>query len=209
MNNLKTWSIIMLTAITIPFFSACDGKTDKADASDSIQVDSLVAYFQKIDSLKNNGQLFHIDVYEIGKLGTVFFDVYNITSGNESAQYLNLKKDCGGQYVYDWEDAILIKGEIKYLMTAIDTLVNNFNRKCTHEERYIYLTKDDIRLFSTSWENHDWTASLSVDYRKSNSTTPMKKEDLEKLRNLLKRGEAIIDSLENAASNDSLKIIKD
>lgn len=198
----------MLITITIPFISACSGNTEKADDSDSILVDSLVAYFQRIDSLKNNGQLFHIDVYEIGKLGSIYFDVYKISSGNESAQYINLKKDCGGQYVYDWEDAILIKEEIKYLMAAIDTLVNNFSRKCTHEERYIYITKDDIRLFSTSWENRDWTASLSVDYRKSNSSISMKKEDLEKLKEFLKQGESKIDSLESVASNDTIKTIK-
>ena len=189
--------IFVVLALIIPMMISCGGNTESSKKSkDSIVVDSLLAYMKKIDSLRNNGQLFHVDIYELGKLGSIYFDVYNVSSGGESAQYLNLKKDCGGQYIYDWEDAILIKGEIKYLMAAVDTVLANFDRVCNHEERYVYVTKDDIRLFSTAWEERKWTASLSVDYRKKDSSVSLNKEDLDKLKKLLIQGEIKIDSLE-------------
>lgn len=184
--------IALIISLLVSLFISCgtgSSKSDSEESNDSTKVDSLKAYFHKIDSLKNNGQLFHLDIYEIGKLGSIYFDVYNITSGGDSAQYLNLKKDCGGEYYYDWEDAILVEGEIKYLLAAVDTVLANFDRACNHEERYVYITKDDIRLFSSAWEDHNWSASLSVDYQKKDASVKLGKEDLQKLKKLLIEGE--------------------
>lgn len=199
--------LLLILVIGVPMFISCgtgNSSSNESDSKDSTQVDTLLAYFNKIDSLKNNGQLFHIDVYEIGKLGSIFFDVYNISSGDESAQYLNLKKDCGGQYYYDWEDAVLVLGEIKYLQAAVDTVISHFDRSCNHEERYIYITKDNIRLFSSAWEGHKWSASLSVDYTKKDASISLGKDDLITLKDLLADGEKKIILL-----NQGKQIIKE
>ena len=200
---MKFWGMMMLIAITMPMIISCDGKTETTEVKDSAKVDTLLAYLQKIDSLRNNGHLFHIDVYEIGKLKSVYFDVYNITSKGESAQYLNLKKDCGGQYYYDWEDAVLLQGEIKYFLAAADTIIANFDRPANHEERYIYVTNDDIRLFSSAWENRKWSANLSVDYKKKDATITLERSDLDSLKKLLINGEKKIISL-RANKKDSI-----
>lgn len=189
--------IYFLAVLILMCFSCESGNksSESSESQDSTQIDTLLAAFKKIDSLKNNGQLFHLDIFEIGKLGSIYFDVYKVTCGDESAQYINLKKDCGGQYYYDWEDAILVQGEIKYLLSAVDTVLSNFDRPCNHEERYIYITKDDIRLFSSAWENRKWSASLSVDYHKKDASVSLDKEGLNKLKDLLKKGNETIDSL--------------
>ena len=169
--------------------------TETKEPIDTIKVDSLMAYFNMIDSLSHKGQLCHIDVYEIGKLGSIYFDVYNLSSDKTSAQYLNLKKDCGGSYYYDWESSKLIREEIKYFLNAIDTVMANMERTCDHEERYIYVTNDNIRLYSLGKEGKPWSVELSIDFTKSYSSISVKKDELLILKDLLKKGEEKILSL--------------
>lgn len=173
----------------VPMMISCGGGGDSSkNSKDSTQVDSLIAYFHKLDSLQNSGQLFHIDVYDLGKLKSVEFQVFNIKCQDESLQYINLRKDCGSAYYYDWEDARLLQSEVKYFTAAIDTITANYERKVKNEERYIYVTKDDIRLYSSS-SGDKWYVSLSVDYRKKDATIVLSKEDLATLKKMLLEGE--------------------
>jgi hypothetical protein len=108
-----------------------------------------------------------------------------------------LRKDCGGDYYFDWENASLLADEVKYFVSAIDTISANLDRTVQNEERYVYITKDDIRLFSSNETpgGGRWSTSLSVDYRKSNSYIIIGKDDLYSLRSMLLTGEQKISEL--------------
>ena len=84
--------------------------------------------------------------------------------------------------------------EVKYFIDAIDTVAYHYDRKVDHEERYIYITKRDIRLFSENdnSSSNKWSVSLSVDYNRSNSHINITKEELNELKLLLKKGEEMI-----------------
>ena len=86
---------------------------------------------------------------------------------------------------------MLLAEEVKYFITAIDTIYSNFDRPVNNEERYVYITNDDIRFYSENENKKDgkWSASLSVDYRKKNSSITIAKEDFTTLKNLLLAGE--------------------
>ena len=158
---------------------------------DSVQTDTLAVYMHKLDSINNSGELRHLNVYKLGKMKSIEFEVISIESQSDTVEYINLRKDCGGEYYYDWENALLLSEEVKYFVTAIDTISANFERPVANEERYVYVTRDDIRLYSEN-ENKSggkWSASLSVDYRKKNSSISISKEDFGTLKSMLKKGE--------------------
>jgi hypothetical protein len=164
---------------------------------DSIQTDTLDAYMQKLDSLNNSGELRHVNVYKLGNIKSVEFSVISIESKSDTIEYINLRKDCGGDYYFDWENASLLADEVKYFVSAIDTISANLDRTVQNEERYVYITKDDIRLFSSNETpgGGRWSTSLSVDYRKSNSYIIIGKDDLYSLRSMLLTGEQKISEL--------------
>ena len=152
-------------------------------------VDSLAIALQNIDSIMNCGRLVHLDVYEIGKLKSVSVSVQKLTSGDLTATWINFRKDCGGEYYYSWEDAHLLKDECPYFIEAITTILSNINREVEHEERYAYVTKDDIRFFSSASEGKAWNMEVSVDYRKQNSTISMNDKDVENLKMLIQEAQ--------------------
>ena len=192
-NLLYLCSLIL----AICFFS-CQKTANSIDAeinNDSISpVDSLSLYLQRIDSINNSGELRHLHVYELGKLKSIFFKVYQLESSKDTMEYIILKKDCGGEYYYSWVETPLLLQEVKYFIDAIDTVAYHYDRKVDHEERYIYITKRDIRLFSENdnSSSNKWSVSLSVDYNRSNSHINITKEELNELKLLLKKGEEMI-----------------
>lgn len=183
------------------FMCSCGGPADNKSVevvkTDSVQIDSLAFYMQKLDSLNNSGKLTHLDLYKLGKMKSIEFQVIRISSETDTVEYINLRKDCGGDYYYDWENATLLAEEVKYFVNAIDTIADNFERPVTNEERYAYITKDDIRLFSINETpgSGKWSADLSVDYHKNNSHININKEDFVILKDLLVKGEKKIKEL--------------
>lgn len=195
--------LFFLLWVMLPLFigscgnSKVDDTPTNEEARDSVQNDSLTTYMQRLDSINSySGELRHLNVYKLGKMKSIEFEVYSIESKSDTVEYINLRKDCGGEYYYDWENAMLLAEEVKFFVEAIDTVLANFDRAVSNEERYVYITKDDIRLITENEnKNGKWIASLSVDYRKKNSYISLSKEDFETLKNMLLAGEKKVKEL--------------
>lgn len=188
----KTAIIMIAFALSLNFTSCSKENKDSAPKENinnlviNDQIDTLQIALNMADSISNCGQLVHADIYEIGKIKTISVTVQKISAGDNSITYINLRKDCGGEYYYSWEDKRIFKEEVKYFIAALDTIKNNMNRTVNHEERYAYVTKDNIRAFLVN-ENKGkgWKFELSVDILKNNSTIYLKKEEIDDLKNIL------------------------
>ncbi|MBQ6378517.1 MAG: hypothetical protein IJJ56_06950 [Prevotella sp.] len=187
-------NIFLFVAITIICYSCGNSSVSTAamsEVADSAQTDTLAMYMQKLDSINNSGKLRHLNIYKLGKMKSIEFQVVSIESESDTVEYINLRKDCGGEYYYDWENASLLAEEVKFFVTAIDTIAANFDKTVANEERYVYITRDDIRLFSANETagSGKWSADLSVDYHKKNSYININKDDFSALKTLLLKGE--------------------
>lgn len=186
----------------LPLLTLCscgNNKTEstKNDAPKSeVPVDSLAIALHELDSLLNCGTLIHLDVYEIGKLKSVSIAVHKLTVADRDYSYINFRKDCGGEYYYSWEDAMLLNDECKYLLNALNTIMQNNKRAVDHEERYAYSTKDDIAVYATSDKSgSNWTMRFSVDYNKSNSSITLTGEEMGTLKELILKAQEKIAEL--------------
>lgn len=180
-------------------FMACGNHSEKAAekaAPDSTKIDTLALVMQRLDSINNSGLLRHMDVYEIGKIKTIAIQTIRLSSQNDTVDYINLRKDCGGEYYYNWVNSTLFYDEVKYLTNSIDVILANIDREPSHEERYFYITKDNIRVFASNKGGKEWYTELSVNYQKDNSSVKMAKEDIEKLKELLKKAQSKIDEIQ-------------
>ena len=183
-------------------FAACDkGGSNKKNAENpqdkgavETVVDSLKLQKQKIDSLTSNGMMLHRDIYPLGKVKTITFTVHSVQVGTDTLNYINLRKDCGNEYYYSWENAEILYGECDAFVKAIDEIKGNLNRAVEHEEEYFYVTKDDIALVATN-SGKKWDIRLSVDTYKSNSSVTLSAEELDALRGLVLEGKRKIDEL--------------
>lgn len=182
---------LILSLVPILVFCSCSKNDTPSPQNDEIitetTADSLAIALHEIDSMLNCGTLIHSDIYAIGKLKSVEIFVHKLSVADIKYTYINFRKDCGGEYYYSWENAILLSDECKYLLSAIDTIIQNSNREVDHEEMYTYTTKDDITLASKS-ENKGtkWTIKLSVDKNKSNSYITLDRNELNTLKELIK-----------------------
>lgn len=165
-------------------------------STEQATVDSLAIALHEVDSILNSGQLAHLDVYEIGKIKNISISVQKASAGDWSTSWINMRKDCGGEYYYSWEDARLLYDECPYFIKAINTILSNRDRKVDHEERYAYMTKDDIRVFAYAKSGNAWTIELSVDYHKQNSTITLANKDVEELINLIQKGQEKINQIQ-------------
>lgn len=182
---------ILGTSILLLCFIGCNQTKSTTTPSDEIpvtKIDSLAFQLHQLDSLYNSGSLIHVDIYRLGKLKSIDFSVQSIDVEGKSLQYINLRKDCGNEYYYSWEDARILPAECQYLMKAIETIKQNWKRETDHEERYAYITKDDIRLFATNDGGAKWRIALSVDYRKDRSEITLSEEDMESFISLINAG---------------------
>ena len=190
-------TMILVAALFSVFgLVACNGG-DKAPqepvaATEQVNVDSLAVALHEVDSILNSGQLAHLDVYEIGKIRNVSVSVQKAAAGDWTTTWINLCKDCGGEYYYSWEDARLLYDECQYFINAINTIHSNRERVVDHEERYAYMTKDDIRILAYAKSGNAWTVELSVDYHKQNSTSTLSSNDVEELIGLIQKAQAKI-----------------
>lgn len=164
--------------------------------AEETQIDSIALALHELDSIMNSGRLVHLDVYELGKLKSISVSVQKITSEDQSLAYINFRKDCGGEYYYSWEDARLLANECPYFLDAMNVIIENKTREVDHEERYAYITKDNMRLFSTASPGKRWNIELSVDFHKQNSTITLSDKELEDLRDLILKGQKKIEEIQ-------------
>lgn len=191
--------IFILATLSVFGLAACNGEnkpTQETVVEEQAAVDSLAIALHEVDSILNSGQLAHLDVYEIGKIKNISISVQKASAGDWSTSWINLRKDCGGEYYYSWEDARLLYDECPYFIKAINTILSNREREVDHEERYAYMTKDDIRVFAYAKSGNAWTIELSVDYHKQNSTITLANKDVEDLINLIRKSQEKINQIQ-------------
>lgn len=191
--------IFILATLSVFGLAACNGEnkpTQETVVEEQAAVDSLAIALHEVDSILNSGQLAHLDVYEIGKIKNISISVQKASAGDWSTSWINLRKDCGGEYYYSWEDARLLYDECPYFIKAINTILSNREREVDHEERYAYMTKDDIRVFAYAKSGNAWTIELSVDYHKQNSTITLANKDVEDLINLMQKSQEKINQIQ-------------
>lgn len=191
--------IFILATLSVFGLAACNGEnkpTQETVVEEQATVDSLAIALHEVDSILNSGQLAHLDVYEIGKIKNISISVQKASAGDWSTSWINLRKDCGGEYYYSWEDARLLYDECPYFIKAINTILSNREREVDHEERYAYMTKDDIRVFAYAKSGNAWTIELSVDYHKQNSTITLANKDVEDLINLIQKSQEKINQIQ-------------
>lgn len=192
---MKRTLIPFLSISLLAFFANCNQSTTTVPVEDSTIenspveiVDSLALQLHRLDSLYNSGKLLHIDIYKIGKFKTIEFTVQSFDLDGESYSFINLRKDCGNDYYYSWEDARILPAECQYFINAIETIKENLTRATDHEERYAYITKDDIRLMSVNeGGGSKWQIGFSVDYRKERSEVSLSRDDIDKLIDMINK----------------------
>ena len=174
--------------------TACGGGTTTTDTNssktDSIAndtaVDSLTLVLNRLDSIQSKGQLVHFDTYKIGNLKSVEVQAQKFSSENDSIVFITLRKDCGGEYYYSWEDAFIFQKELPSLYEAVNTIKSNLNRATDHNEKYAYTTKDNVVIFAEN-PGKSWNLKLSVDAHKSNSHISLTPAELDQFVQLLQK----------------------
>ncbi len=187
--------IIPILAIALLALStACSGGSisndNTAPTNDSIgndtAVDSLTLVLNRLDSIQSKGQLVHFDTWKIGNLKSVEVQAQKFSCENDSIVFITLRKDCGGEYFYSWEDAFIFQKELPSLYEAVNTIKSNLNRETDHNEKYAYTTKDNVVVFAEN-SGKGWNLKLSVDAHKSNSNINLTPAELDKLVELLQQ----------------------
>lgn len=174
--------------------TACGGGNSTVDTNnaemDSIAndtaVDSLILVLNRLDSIQSKGQLVHFDTYKIGNLKSVEVQAQKFSSENDSIVFITLRKDCGGEYYYSWEDAFIFQKELPSLYEAITTIKSNLDRPTDHNEKYAYTTKDNVVIFAEN-PGKGWNLKLSVDAHKSNSHINLTPAELDQFVQLLQQ----------------------
>lgn len=188
-------NIILIITITVLIFStACSGGAKVSDgekpANDSIvnatAVDSLALVLSRLDSIQSKGQLVHFDTWKIGNIKGVEVQAQKFSSENDSIVFITLRKDCGGEYYYSWEDAFIFQKELPSLYDAVNSIKTNLNRETDHNEKYAYTTKDNVMFFAEN-PGKGWNLKLSVDSHKSNSYINLTPAELDRFVELLKQ----------------------
>lgn len=188
-------NIILIITITVLIFStACSGGAKVSDgekpANDSIvnatAVDSLALVLSRLDSIQSKGQLVHFDTWKIGNIKGVEVQAQKFSSENDSIVFITLRKDCGGEYYYSWEDAFIFQKELPSLYDAVNSIKTNLNRETDHNEKYAYTTKDNVMVFAEN-PGKGWNLKLSVDSHKNNSYINLTPAELDRFVELLKQ----------------------
>lgn len=194
--------IPILTVALLALSTACSGGSKGNDsatsANDSIAndtaVDSLAIALSRLDSIQSKGQLVHFDTWKIGNLKGVEVQAQKFSSENDSIVFITLRKDCGGEYYYSWEDAFIFQKELPSLYEAINTIKSNLNRETDHNEKYAYTTKDNVMVYAEN-PGKGWNLKLSVDAHKSNSYINLTTAELDKLVELLQQANQKLDEI--------------
>lgn len=150
------------------------------------EVDSLALALNQLDSLQSKGRLVHIDTWKIGNLKSIEVQSQKVMSEDESIVFITLRKDCGGEYYYSWEDAYIFQKELPSLYEAIKSIKSELERATDHNEKYAYTTKDNVVLYAEN-NGKGWSMKLSVDGHKSNSYITLTTAELDKFVELLQQ----------------------
>lgn len=159
------------------------------------EADSVAALIKTLDSISNSGLMVHYDIYKIGDFKGIEITVNKVTVDTIQISHINLRKDCGGQYYYSWEDALIFAEELPAFYSSISTIKSNIVRDVDHEERFVYATKDDIAIVSICKSGSKWTTRLSVDYHKSNSFVNLTPSDIDTFVDLMKKAESKLNEI--------------
>lgn len=186
--------VLMVIILLSIFASSCSNKTSRSPISgnenlkgETILADTLQIALNKADSIINSGELMHLETFEIGKIKNIFIDVEKVTTKKDTLSYINIKKDCGNDYYYSWENKIILYGEIKYYTEALNAMQNNTDRIVTHKERYGYSTKSGITtLLVNDNNNKGW--QFAIKFRNGeNGTEYLSYKHIEELKSLLEK----------------------
>ena len=162
------------------------GTSSCTEAPQVNEQDEFLKQLHQIDSIYNSGQLIHLDAYEIGKFKDIEISVESIDVNNYSFQYINLDAVIYRSYGNrQREVARILPAECKYLISAIDVIKKNLNRSTNHEERYVYVTKDGIRIGAYNWGGAEWTIIFSTDYNNEYSKVYLNAGDLDSLKSII------------------------
>lgn len=191
--------LVLLSSAMFSCGGNSDGNSDEAKQNDSInnaqEADSLATLIQTLDSISNSGSLVHYDIYKIGKLKGIDVSVQKVTVDTTQISYINLRKDCGGEYYYSWEDAMIFSKELPSFYSAVATIKNNLGRTVDHEERFAYVTKDNIALLTSCETGSNWATRFSVDSHKSNSVINLSASEIDTMLGLIKQAEAKLNEI--------------
>ena len=192
----------ILTIALLTLSTACSveptGSYGQKSTNDSIvndtAVDSLSLALSRLDSIQSKGQLVHFDTWKIGNLKSIEVQAQKFSSDNDSIVFITLRKDCGGEYYYSWEDAFIFPKELPSLYEAVNTIKSNLNRATDHNEKYTYTTKDNVVIFAEN-PGKGWSLKLSVDAHKSNSYINLTSAELDNFVQLLQQANKKLDEL--------------
>lgn len=196
----KITPILVVSLLTLS--TACGvgekGNGSTAPTNDSIAtdttVDSLTLVLNRLNSIQRKGQLVHFDTWKIGNIKGVEVQAQKFSSENDSIVFITLRKDCGGEYYYSWEDAFIFQKELPSLYEAINTIKSNLNRESDHNEKYAYTTKDNVVVFAEN-SGKGWNLKLSVDAHKSNAYINLTSVELDQFVELLKQANNKLEEL--------------
>lgn len=87
-----------------------------------------------------------------------------------------------------------ITKELPPLYEAINTIKSNLSRTTDHNEKYVYVTKDNVVVFAENPGN-DWILKLSVDIHKSNSYISVTPAELDNFVELLQQANEKLDEI--------------
>lgn len=186
--------IPILTVALFAISTACSGGVKGSDseknANDSIvndtAVDSLALVLSRLDSIQSKGQLVHFDTWKIGNIKGVEVQAQKFSCENDSIVFITLRKDCGGEYYYSWENAFIFQKELPSLYDAVNIIKTNLNRETDHNEKYAYTTKDNVMVLAEN-PGKGWNLKLSVDTHKSNAYINLTPAELDRFIELLKQ----------------------
>lgn len=183
-------------------FFSCDSRT--ASNSSEEKADSITAKLKYIDSLRNSGTYYHLESWDIGRIIDNGYKKYESIADRHSVEIyvnkLSVKADTlyylqlsywESSYSERRESKIVDIEELKSFYNAIDDIKQQYGKDTNHYELYLYQTKAEASLSLRRLINSDyWDLKLcSID---------ISKDDLDELKNLLKKAEKKVSEMKTA-----------
>lgn len=193
---------VLFAIALMALLAACNGGSPTSESNNEkndstaneIAVDSISAALNRIDSIQGQRELAHIETWKIGNLKSIEIRVLKIATEKDSIAFIQLRKDCGNEYYYSWEETSILKEELPSLYRAVDKIKSNLNRDTDHSEEYVYFTKDHVTIYSENSGN-GWGLKLSVNSRVKNSYINISTAELDKFVELLQTASKKIEEL--------------
>ena len=196
---------VIFLVILMALFTAChNGSTAPENTNENndtiineVVADSVSTVLKRIDSMQSHKELVHIETWDIGNLKSIEIRVLKVSAEKDSIMCIQLRKDCGNEYYYSWEETSILQEELPSLYKAIEAIKENLNRETDHSERYAYFTQDNVTIYSEN-SGKGRALKLSVNSRVKNSYITISPLELDKFVELLKAANKKIEELSNA-----------